>query len=70
MKESFRKKLLRSRMTWIGHVERMGDEKLARTDAQKVDGKGKRGRPIIRWEACVNRDLGRVGGRMENNSKR
>ena len=29
VKESFKKKLVRSRLTWAGHVERMGDEKLA-----------------------------------------
>ena len=26
MKESFKKKLVRCRQKWIGHVERMGDE--------------------------------------------
>ena len=37
VKESFNKKLVRSRLTWAGHVERMGDAKLAkRTDGQKV----------------------------------
>ena len=41
MKDSFKKKLLRSRLKWAGHVERMGDDKLAkRTDFQKVEGKG------------------------------
>ena len=38
--ESFKKKLSRSRLKWAGHVEGMGDEKLAkRADAQKVKGK-------------------------------
>ena len=41
MKDSFEKKFVRSRLTWPGHVERMGDEKLTkRADAQKVEGKG------------------------------
>ena len=40
VKESFKKKLVRSRLKWAGHVERMGDEKLAkRADAQKVERK-------------------------------
>ena len=40
LKESFKKKLVMSRLTWAGHVERMGDEKMAkRADAQKVKGK-------------------------------
>ncbi len=37
MKESSKKKLLKS--TWVGHVQKMGDENLAkRADAQKVEG--------------------------------
>ena len=41
VKDSFKKKLVRSRLKWANHVERMGDEKLAkRSDAQKVEGKG------------------------------
>ena len=37
---SFKKKLARSRLTWAGNVETMGDEKLAmRTEVQKVEGK-------------------------------
>ena len=42
-----------------GHVERMGDEKWAkRSDAQKVECKRMRGRPRVRREDCVKRDLG------------
>ena len=37
------------RKTQAGHVERMGDEKMAkRADAKKVDGKKMRGRPKLR----------------------
>ena len=44
---SAKKKLMRS--TWAGHVERMGDEKLAkREDAHMVEGKWRRGRPKLR----------------------
>ena len=57
-----RKKLARSKLKWAGHIERMGDEKLAkRSDTQKMEGKGRRGRPRMRWEDCVKRDLERVG---------
>ena len=39
VKGSFKKKLVKSRSTWAGHVKRMGDEKLKkRADAQKVEG--------------------------------
>ena len=46
VEESFKKTLVRSGLNWAGHVGRMGDEKLAtRADAQKVEGKRRRGRP-------------------------
>ena len=45
-------------MKWVGHVERMGEEKLAkRADAQKVEGKGRRGRPRMRWGTAVREIL-------------
>ena len=31
VKESFKKKQVRNRLTWAGHVERMGDGKLAKS---------------------------------------
>ena len=41
MKNSFKKKLVRSRLKWASYVEKMGDEKLAkRADTQKAEGKG------------------------------
>jgi len=41
---------MRSRLKWAGPMERMGEEKLARrADAQKVEGKRKRGRSRLRW---------------------
>ena len=41
VKDSFRKKLVRRRMKWAGHMERMGHDELAkRADAQKVEGNG------------------------------
>ena len=40
VKESVKKKLVRRRLKWAGHVEKMGDEKLAnRADALKMEGK-------------------------------
>ena len=48
VKESCKKKFVRS--TWAGHLERMGDEKLAKgADAQRMEGKWRRGRPKLRW---------------------
>ena len=70
MKESFKKKLLRSRLKWSVHVERMGDDKLAkRTDSQKVKGNRRRGRPRRRWEDCVKRGVESVGGEWRTTAK-
>jgi len=45
LNKSSKKILMRS--TWAGHMEKMGDEKLAkREDAQKVERKWRRGRPM------------------------
>jgi len=70
LKESFKKKLLRSRLKWSVHVERMGDDKLAkRTDSQKVKGNRRRGRPRRRWEDCVKRGVESVGGEWRTTGK-
>ena len=68
VKESFKNKLARSRLKWVGHGERMGDEILAIKD-QKVKGKRWQGRLRIRWENCVKRDLERVGGERRTTAK-
>ena len=58
MKDSFKKKWVRSMLKWVGHVERIGDENLAnRSDAQKVERKSRGGRPRMRCEDYVKRDL-------------
>ena len=41
VKESFKKKLVRNRLKWAGHVEIIDDGKIAnRADAQKMEGNG------------------------------
>ena len=43
------KQLVRSRLEWARHMDRMGDEKLVkRAEAQKVEGKMRRGRQRMR----------------------
>ena len=59
-------KIVKSRMKWAGHMVRMKDEKLPkRSETMKHDGCRKRGRPQLRWEDCVKRDLRKaaLGGR-------
>ena len=51
-------KIVKSRVKWAGHMIRMKDEKLPkRSEKMKQDGCRKRGRPQLRWEDCVKRDL-------------
>ena len=43
---------------WAGHVERMEGERLTkRAGALRGEGRRRRGRPRLRWEDCVKRDL-------------
>ena len=59
-----------TRLIWARHVDRIGDDKFAkRGDAQKVEGKRRRGRPRMRWEDWVKRDLERVGGEWRTTAK-
>ena len=61
-RESLTGKLVRSRQMWAGHVERMEGIRLAkRVDVLRVEGRRRRGRPRLRWEDCVKRDLMGVG---------
>ena len=70
MKESFYKKLSRSGLTWAGHVERMGDEKLAnRGDAQKVEKEKETRKAKIAMQHCIKRSR-KIERGMENRSNR
>ena len=51
---------MRSRLQWAGHVERMADERLPKRAAElreREQGRRRRGRPTLRWEDCVKRDV-------------
>ena len=55
------KTLVRSRLNQ-SYSGKMGEENPAkRSDAQKVEGKRRQGRPRIRWEDWVNMGLDRLG---------
>ena len=55
-------RLVRSRMRWAGHLVRMDASKLAkRAEVEKHQGRRKRGRPQLRWEDCMRRDMRRSG---------
>ena len=63
-------KIVKSRVQWAGHMVRMKDDKLPkRAETKKHEGYRKRGRPQLRWEDCVKRDL-RKAKEEENGEKR
>ena len=64
VKDSYRRKLVRSWVKWAGHMERMEGER----STKRVEGRRKRGR--LRWEDCVKRDLVGLGDKVENATER
>ena len=49
-------------MRWADHLVRMDASKLAkRAEVEKHQGRRKRGRPPLRWEDCMRRDMRRSG---------
>ena len=55
VQRSLTERLVRSRLQWAGHVERMADERLPKRAAElREQGRRRRGRPMLRWEDCVN----------------
>ena len=54
--------LVRSRLQWAGHVERMADDRLPKRAAElREQGSRRRGRSRLRWEDCVKRDVMKTG---------
>ena len=53
---------MRSRLQWAGHVERMANERLPKRAAElREQGRRRRGRPRLRWDDCVKRDVKETG---------
>ena len=51
-------RLVKSRLKWAGHVERMKEDRLPRMACVHQErGKRKRGRPCMRWRDCIERDM-------------
>ena len=51
-------KIVKSRVKWTGYMVRIKYDKLSKiSETKKQEVFGKRGRPQLRWEYCVKRDL-------------
>ena len=62
VQRSLTERLARSRLQWAGHVERMADNRLQKRAAELCEqGRRRRGRPSLRWEDCVKRDVRKAG---------
>ena len=58
VQRSLTERLARSRLQWAGHVERMADDRLPKRAAElREQGRRRRGRPRLRWEAVLKRDV-------------
>ena len=62
VQRSLTERLVRSRLQWAGHVERMADDRLPKRAADlREPGRRRQGRPRLRWEDCVKRDVKKAG---------
>ena len=58
VQRSLTERLVRSRLQWAGHLERMADAILPKRAAElREQDRRIRERPILRWEDCVKRDV-------------
>ena len=49
---------MRNRLQWAGHIERMADDRVPKRAAELCEqGRRRPGRPRLRWEDCVKRDV-------------
>ena len=63
VQRSLTERLVRSRLQWAGHVERMADDRLPKRAAElREQGRRRRGMPMLRWEDRVKRDMKTAGG--------
>ena len=57
---------MRSRLQWSGHVERMMDDRLPKRVVElREESSRRRGRPMLRWEDCVKRDVKTPGAKED-----
>ena len=61
---------MKSRVRWAGHLVRIDAGKLAkRAEVDKHQGRRKKGRPQLRWEGCMRRDMRGWGGGVKDGER-
>ena len=54
--------MVRGRLQWARHVERMADDRIPKRAAElREQGRRRRGRPRLRWKDCVKRGVTKGG---------
>ena len=62
VQRSLAERLVRSRLQWAGHVERIADDRIPKSAAElREQGSRRRGRPRLRWQDCDKRDVRKAG---------
>ena len=62
VQRSLTERLVRSRLQWAGHVDWIADDRLPKRAAElREQGRRRRGKPMLRWEDCVKRDVRKSG---------
>ena len=72
VQRSLTERLVRSRLQGQDmYIERMADDRLPKRAAElREEGRRRRGRPRLRWEDCVKRDVKKTGGgRLEEETE-
>ena len=67
---SLPERLVRSRLQWAGHVERMADDKLPKRAAELRDQGRRRGRPRLKRDDCVKSEVKKAGEEGDWKKKR
>ena len=69
VQRSLTERLVRSRLQWAGHIERMADDRLPKRAAElREQGRRRRWRPMLRWQE--RSEEGRRVGRLEEEDMR
>ena len=70
VQRSLTERLVRSRLQWAGHVERMADDRLPeRASELREQGRRRQGRSRLRWEDFVERDVKKRGEELDWKNK-